>query len=280
MTTLRVGLLQMTSGIDPAANAATLAAGIADAAAQGVQWLLTPEMTGLLDGNKARLAAHASPEQHDLSLAAAVAGAREHGLWVLLGSIPVPLADGRFANRSLLIDDQGAVVARYDKIHLFDVDLPNGERYRESASYAPGDRAVVAPTPWGGVGLTICYDVRFATLHRALAQAGATILTVPAAFTRVTGAAHWHTLLSARAIETGCFVLAPAQTGTHEDGRSTYGHSLAISPWGEVLADAGEAPGLTVVDLDLTQVDEARGRVPALRHDRQFALDPAPAGGA
>lgn len=276
--TLTVGLLQMTSGIEPAGNALALESGVRDLAAAGARLILTPEMTGVLDGNKARLLTNTRTEAEDETLALARGLAAELKVWLLIGSLAlkVPDADGAAAdmlvNRQFLIDDAGVIRAWYDKIHLFDVELPNGERYRESASYRPGDRAVVTATPWGRLGHAICYDLRFPHLFRTLAQAGADILVVPAAFTRTTGQAHWHTLLKARAIETGCFVLAPAQTGHHADGRDTFGHSLVVAPWGEVLADGGEAPGGLVVRLDLSQVGVARGRVPALRHDRGFAL--------
>lgn len=197
--------------------------------------------------------------------------ARETGAMLLVGSLAIKLSEDKVANRSYLIGADGEIVATYDKIHMFDVDLGGGESYRESATYRPGDRAVVAPSPWGGIGLTICYDVRFGYLHRALAQAGADILTVPAAFTVPTGKAHWHVLLRARAIETGCFVIAPAQTGTHFADRKTFGHSLIVAPWGEVLADAGENVGFVTADLDLALVAKARRAVPALTHDRTFA---------
>ena len=197
--------------------------------------------------------------------------AREIGAVILVGSLSIKLGEGRVANRSYLIDEAGSIVASYDKIHMFDVDLEGGESYRESATYRPGERAVVAPSPWGGIGMTICYDVRFGYLHRALAQAGADILVGPSAFTVPTGKAHWHVLLRARAIETGCFVVAPAQTGTHYRDRKTFGHSLIVSPWGEVLADAGEEVGFVTAELDMALVQKARQAVPALRHDRSFA---------
>jgi len=270
--TLSLGVIQLTSGIDPAANARALSAALDTAAAQGARIAFTPEMTGLLDGRKERLLASLAPEEADASLAVARAQAARHRIWVHLGSCPIRLDSGKVANRAFLIDDAGAIRARYDKLHLFDVDLPSGERYRESSTYEPGTQAVLAQTPWGGLGLSICYDLRFAYLYRELAQQGARMIAVPAAFTHTTGKAHWHVLLRARAIETGCFVIAAAQTGTHEDGRTTFGHSLVVAPWGEVLLDAGEAPGVHAVTLDLGQVDEARGRVPALRHDRCYDL--------
>jgi predicted amidohydrolase len=268
---LRVGLLQPTTGIDPAAEAVALPRAIADLAAKGAQLVFTPEMSGLLDRDRRRAAASITTEDHDEVLAATRAAARAHGVWIQLGSLALKTDSDRLANRAFLIDDQGEIRARYDKIHLFDVELPGGETYRESAAYRPGAAATLGATPWGGLGLTICYDLRFPVLHAALARAGARILSVPSAFTRPTGAAHWHILLRARAIETGCFVVAAAQTGLHADGRATYGHSLVVAPWGEVLLDMGEAPGAAVLDIDLAAVDEARGRVPALANARQFA---------
>lgn len=275
-SSLTLGLLQMTSSIDPQENLEMLEAGVRDLAARGAKFVLTPEMTGILDGNSARLRGNARREHEDATLALGRRLAAELGLWLLIGSQAVVAeeddGDGRLANRSFLIDTEGAVRARYDKIHLFDVDLPSGERYRESASYRPGSRAVVADTPWGRMGFAICYDVRFPHLFRTLAQAGAQMIAVPAAFTRTTGEAHWHTLLRARAIETGCFILAPAQTGQHRDGRTTFGHSLVVAPWGEVLADAGTDAGGIIAEIDLTHVEAARSRIPALQHDRAFAL--------
>lgn len=268
---LRIGIVQPTTGIDPAVEAAALQHTIADLAGQGAKIIFTPEMSGLLDRDRRRAAATVTDEADDRVLAAVCEAARVHGVWVQLGSLAVKTEGDLLANRGFLVDDQGMVRARYDKIHLFDVTLPGNETYRESASYRPGEAAVVAATPWGGLGLTICYDLRFPALHAALARAGAVILSVPAAFTRPTGAAHWHVLLRARAIETGCFVVAAAQTGTHADGRVTFGHSLVVAPWGDVLLDMGEAAGTAVLDIDLAAVDEARGRVPALANARQFA---------
>lgn len=265
---MKAALLQMTSGIDPVANAATVENAIADAAAGGAAMLFTPEMTGLVDGNRERAAAVVVPEADDVVLRAAREAAARHGIWVHLGSLALSSDDGRFVNRAFVIDDSGAIRARYDKLHLFDVDLPNGERWRESAAYAPGQGAVVVDTPLGRLGLSICYDLRFADLYRALTDAGATILAIPAAFTRPTGHAHWHVLQRARAIEAGVFVISAAQTGEHEDGRATFGHSLAIDPWGDVLLDMGEAPGIGFVEIEPGRVDEVRGRVPAIRHRR------------
>ncbi len=273
--TLRIGLVQTTTGIDPAAEARALADAIRQAADKGAQLVFTPEMSGYLDKDRGRAKMIVKTEADDVVLAAVQAAAATHKVWVHLGSLALKTteADGGdlFANRGFLIDDNGEIRARYDKIHLFDAVVAGGESYRESSAYRPGESAVVAATPWGKMGLTICYDVRFPVLHRALATAGATILSVPAAFTRPTGAAHWHILLRARAIETGCFVVAAAQTGEHADGRATYGHSLVIAPWGDVLLDMGEAAGVAVIDIDLAAVAAARARVPALANAREFA---------
>ncbi|PKP91757.1 MAG: nitrilase [Alphaproteobacteria bacterium HGW-Alphaproteobacteria-16] len=265
---MRAALLQMTSGIDPQANAATLCDGIARASGEGASMLFTPEMSGLLDRNRQRAAAHIVAEGDDPVLAAVRDGAAKHGVWVHLGSLALLGADGRNVNRGFVIDDSGAIRARYDKIHLFDVDLPDGGRWRESDAYASGDRAVVVETPLGMLGLSICYDLRFPDLFRALTDAGATVLAVPAAFTRPTGAAHWHVLLRARAIEAGVHVIAAAQTGEHADGRTTYGHSLVVGPWGDVLLDMGEDAGLALAEIDPQALADARSRVPAIRHRR------------
>lgn len=266
---MKAAILQMTSGIDPLANARVLTEGVAAAAGEGAAMLFTPEMSGLLDRDRKRAAASIVAEDEDRVLAAVREAAAKHGLWVQLGSLALRGgADGRFVNRGFVIDASGAIRTRYDKMHLFDVDLASGERWRESDAYAPGERAVVVETPLGMLGLSICYDVRFPDLYRALTDAGATLLAVPAAFTRPTGAAHWHVLLRARAIEAGVNVIAAAQAGEHEDGRSTYGHSLAIDPWGEVLLDMGAAAGLGFVEIDAAQVDSVRGRVPAISHRR------------
>lgn len=265
---MKAAILQMTSGIDPHANARTLVRGVVDADAGGAGMLFTPEMSGLLDRDRKRASASIVAEADDPVLAAVREAAAKHGIWVHLGSLALQGDDGRFVNRGFVIDDGGAIRARYDKIHLFDVDLPTGGRWRESDAYAPGDRAVVVETPLGMLGLSICYDLRFPDLYRALTDAGATLLAVPAAFTRPTGAAHWHVLLRARAIEAGVHVIAAAQTGTHEDGRTTYGHSLAIDPWGEVLLEMGEGAGLGFVEIDPARVADVRSRVPALAHRR------------
>lgn len=267
---MRAALLQMTSGIDPRANGDALAAAVAEAKAGGADMLFTPEMSGLLDRDRARAAAHLTCESDDPVLASVREAAAEAGLWVHLGSLALAgeRDDGRLVNRGFVIDDTGAIRARYDKLHLFDVDLATGERWRESAAYAPGETATLSATPWGSLGLSVCYDVRFAALYAALSEAGATMLAVPAAFTVPTGRAHWHVLLRARAIESACFVIAAAQVGAHEDGRETYGHSLVIDPWGEVLLDMGDAAGIGFADLDLARVEAVRTRVPVLAHRR------------
>ena len=273
---MRVGLVQLTVGDDPAANLTQTLQHLRAAAAGGAGFVLTPECTNMLSSDRAHQRSHLRHEAEDETLATLRAEAQALGVWLLIGSLGLLTqdADGRFANRSFLIAPSGEIAARYDKIHMFDVDVSETEVYRESAGYRPGSAAVLAETPFAKIGLSVCYDLRFAQLFRRLAQAGAQILTVPAAFNHITGAAHWHVLLRARAIETGCFVLAPAQTGFHPEtdgkGRNTYGHSLVVSPWGEVLADGGTETGVTFADLDLTQVAKARGRVPSLRHDREF----------
>lgn len=268
---LDIAIVQTNTGIDPAVEAERLSAAIADAAAGGAQLVFTPEMSGLLDRDRARAASHVRGEDDDPVLAAVRAAAARHGVWVQLGSLALQAPSGKFVNRGFLIRPDGAIAARYAKIHLFDVALGT-ESWRESAAYDAGEEAVVAQTPWGGLGLTICYDVRFPALHRALAEAGASMIAVPAAFTRPTGQAHWHVLLRARAIETGCWVIAAAQTGEHADGRATYGHSLVIAPWGEVVLDMGEAPGIGHARIDLDAVATARGKVPALQHARPFTV--------
>lgn len=267
---MRAAILQMQSGIDPAANARTIVQAIADARAGGAEILFTPEMSNLLDRDRARSEAALRREEEDETLANVRDAAKAAGLWVQLGSLALRGEGDKRLNRGFLIDGEAAIRARYDKIHLFDVDLATGESWRESAVYERGARAVAAETPWGRLGLSICYDMRFPDLYRALTGAGASLLAVPAAFTVPTGQAHWHVLLRARAIEAGVFVVAAAQAGRHEDGRETFGHSLAIDPWGEVLLDMGEVPGLDFVDLDLAQVEAVRARVPAIEHRRDI----------
>ncbi|WP_290496173.1 carbon-nitrogen hydrolase family protein [Hyphomonas sp. UBA4494] len=274
MTHLRVACVQMRSGVEIAPNIAAASALIRDAAGQGAQLVTTPEMTNLLDIRPGKARPKIVPEADDQTLAAMRSLAAELGIWVLIGSIAVTLeGEDRLANRSVLIAPDGSVRARYDKIHMFDVEVGDGQSYRESRAYRPGERAVLAETEFGKLGMTICYDVRFPHLYRKLAQAGAGILTIPAAFTRVTGKAHWHVLVRARAIETGSFIIAPAQGGKHEDGRETFGHSLIVSPWGEVLAEKADAePGVILADLDMEAVAKARRRIPSLGNDQQVNL--------
>lgn len=273
---MRIALLQMTSSDDPEENMDSLHKMLGEAKDQGAVFALTPEVTNVLSFSRKHQEAVVVREADDLVLKGLQAEARAHGMWILAGSLAVKSEppETRFANRSVLINPDGGIETRYDKIHMFDVQVSAEETYRESAGFAPGDKAVLARTDIGNIGLTICYDVRFGALHRALAQSGAQIITAPAAFSPATGPSHWQPLLQARAIETGCFVLAPAQTGTHKastgKARSTYGHSMVISPWGEVLLDAGTDPGVYCIDIDLAQVDEARRKVPSLTHDRSF----------
>ena len=270
--TLRAALIQLNTGNIPDIAVDTAEAFIREAAAAGAELITTPETTHLMEMDKKRVLEVAYYEADDPGLKRFVALACELGIWLHIGSLIIKIADDRLANRSFLIDDKGAIVARYTKLHLFDVDLGGGETYRESALYQAGDEGVVAQTPWGRMGLSICYDLRFPSLYRAYGKAGADILLVPSAFTRPTGEAHWHTLLRARAIENGCFVLAAAQTGQHATGRETYGHSLAIDPWGQVLADADDRTGVHLVDLDLDLVAKARKRMPSLEHERPFTI--------
>ena len=273
---LRAACVQTTSAAEIAPNIAATCEMVRQAQAEGAAFAALPEVVNLCEKRPGGLERKAHLEAAEPALAAYRELAQELEIWLLAGSLVVKLEDDtRMANRSFLIDPKGRIVAKYDKIHMFDVDLEGGESYRESNRFRPGERAVVADTPWGPTGMTICYDMRFPYLYRTLAQAGARILTVPSSFTQPTGRAHWHTLLRSRAIETGCFVIAPAQCGDHEDGRKTYGHSLIISPWGEILAEAGEEPCVIVADLDLSKVDEARSMVPALTHDRAFAAPEA-----
>lgn len=275
---MRAALVQLNVSDDPAHNLAQVHTMVDRAIAGGAEFVLTPECTNLLSSQRGYQNRVILPEERDPTLAALRAKARAAKIWVLIGSLGVQSgdADGRFANRSFLIAPDGEIAARYDKIHMFNVNITEAEVFRESDAYRPGDKAVIAKTPFGLVGMTVCYDLRFGHLYRALAAAGAQILCVPAAFNHITGAAHWQVLLRARAIETGCFVLAPAQTGFHPElmgggkGRQTFGHSMAIAPWGEVLADGGTDVGVTFVDLDMVEVARARARVPSLSHDRRF----------
>lgn len=268
----RIALFQSRSGIDPEANARALADAVAEAARGGAEILFTPEMSGLLDRDSMRAAKVLAREEDDIVLAACRRAAAEAGIWLHLGSLAVRTDDEMLANRGFVIGAAGEIEARYDKIHLFDVDLPSGESWRESAIYAPGARAVIASgTPVGNLGMTICYDLRFPALFARLAEAGADVISVPAAFTVPTGRAHWHILLRARAIEAGLFVVAAAQSGHHEDGRETFGHSLVVDPWGEVLLDMGDGVGVGFADIELSRILDVRRRIPALTHRRAIA---------
>ncbi|WAC24616.1 carbon-nitrogen hydrolase family protein [Blastomonas sp. SL216] len=270
---MKIAVLQMTAGFDPAENAAVLAQAVRDAKAGGADMLFTPEMSNMLDRNRVRAAETIRSEDEDLVLAAIRSAAVEAGIWVHLGSLAVKgdLPDAKWRNRGVVIAPDGSIAARYDKIHLFDVDLQSGESWRESSVYEGGDRAVAVQLPGAVLGLSICYDIRFPAVYSALSRAGADIVAVPAAFTVPTGQAHWHVLLRARAIESACFVVAAAQTGTHADGRSTYGRSLVIDPWGDVLLDMGEVPGLGFAELDLARIADVRARVPVIANRRPVA---------
>jgi predicted amidohydrolase len=264
----------MRSGRDPIRNRDAAIAMVREAADRGAHFVQTPEMTSLIERSRASLFEKVGPEETDVTLAGLREAARETGLTIHIGSIAVRSGD-KIANRAYVLDGEGEITARYDKVHLFDVDLPNGESWRESATYTGGDKAVLADTPWGLLGLTICYDVRFPALYRALAEAGASMLSAPACFTRQTGEAHWHVLHRARAIETGSFMISAAQGGVHEDGRETFGHSVIIDPWGRVLADGTSEPGLVMAEIDLSLVADARGRIPTLKHGRPFTVEVA-----
>jgi hypothetical protein len=272
LSTFTAGLIQMRSGLDPRANLETAVRLIEEAKQRGAAYVQTPEMTNIMEVKRERLFATIVPEEEDASLATFRELAGKLGLYLHIGSLAIKALPDKAANRSFLIDPHGAIVARYDKIHMFDVDLANGESYRESNSYQPGEIAVVSDLPWGRLGLSICYDLRFPNLYRALAEAGASFLTVPSAFTRQTGEAHWQTLLRARAIENGCFVLAAAQGGAHENGRETFGHSLIVDPWGRVLAEGSTEPGVIVAEIDPAAVAAARARIPSLQHGRRFEI--------
>ncbi|MEZ5757678.1 MAG: carbon-nitrogen hydrolase family protein [Emcibacteraceae bacterium] len=270
-THFKVGLVQMTSDDVIEENIAVADKFIRQAVAKGAEFVLTPEMTTLLDFGTKQVMEKISPEEEDTSWRHFAALAKELGIWLLIGSIAIRNGD-KAANRSFLFSPAGEKIATYDKIHMFDVDLPGEKAYRESNSYQAGDVAILATLPWGKVGLSICYDLRFPYLYRALAKAGATMLTVPSAFTYQTGKAHWHTLLKARAIENGAFVFAPAQVGNHRNGRHTFGHSLIIDPWGNILADGGDKPGVIIAEIDMAKVAEARNKIAALTHDKNIAI--------
>ena len=277
--TFMVACIQPSSRRDVAENLATIGPLIARARADGADLICLPEVVGMIEPNRKLRFEKAEPEETDRGLAGFREIAAKSGAWLLVGSLAIKLAPDRLANRSYLLDSTGAIRAVYDKIHMFDVDLAGGESHRESNSFRPGDRAVLADTPWGPLGMTVCYDLRFPNLYRTLAQSGAMYLAIPSAFTRPTGRAHWHVLVRARAIETGCFVFAPAQCGEHAEGRKTYGHSLIVAPWGEVLADGGDEVGIVMAEIDPAKVWEARRMVASLGHDRAFAA-PTPIGAA
>jgi len=271
-STFKAALVQMRSGRDPQDNLTALLSAIAEAKRAGADYVLTPEMTNLMESNRERLFANILSDEHDPTLATLRELARKLAIYIHIGSLAIKASPEKAVNRSFLIDRRGDVVARYDKIHMFDVDLADGESYRESNSYRSGELAVLADLPWGRIGLTICYDLRFPALYRALAEAGASFLAIPSAFTRQTGEAHWHLLLRARAVENGCFVFAAAQGGRHENGRETFGHSLVVDPWGRVLAEAGTEPSVIVAEIDPAEVAAARAKIPSLHHGRRFEL--------
>ena len=265
-------MIQMRSGLDPAANLATVLKLIDEAKEAGADYVLTPEMTNILAAKREQLFAKIVAEEQNATLTTLREVARKLAIYIHIGSLAIKASPEKAANRSFLIDRRGEVVARYDKIHMFDVDLAGGESYRESNTYRPGDLAMVADLPWGRLGLTVCYDLRFPALYRALAEAGASFLAIPSAFTRQTGEAHWHVLQRARAIENGCFVFAAAQGGKHENGRETYGHSVVVDPWGRILAEGGIEPGVVMAQVDPSEVVAARSRIPSLHHGRRFEL--------
>ncbi len=271
-SSFKAAMIQMRSGLDPAANLVSALALIEEAKQAGADYVLTPEMTNILAAKREQLFAKIVAEEQDATLSTLRDLARRLAIYIHIGSLAIKASPEKAANRSFLIDRRGEIAARYDKIHMFDVDLAGGESYRESNTYRPGELAMVADLPWGRLGLTVCYDLRFPALYRALAEAGASFLAIPSAFTRQTGEAHWHVLQRARAIENGCFVFAAAQGGRHENGRETYGHSLIVDPWGRVLAEAGSEPGVIVAQIDPSEVVAARSRIPSLHHGRRFEL--------
>src|SRR5664279_174972 len=268
----KAAMIQMRSGLVPAANLEAAIRMIGEAKSAGADYVQTPEMTNIMEVKRERLFATIVEEEADSSLASMRELARTLGITLHVGSLAIKVSPDKAANRSFLINPKGDIAARYDKIHMFDVDLGGGESYRESNSYRPGDLAVLSDLPWGRLGLTVCYDLRFPALYRALAEAGATLLAIPSAFTQQTGEAHWHVLMRARAVENGCFVFAAAQAGKHESGRETFGHSLIVDPWGRVLAEGGSEPGVVMAEIDLAEVAKARARIPSLQHGRRFEI--------
>jgi predicted amidohydrolase len=270
--TFKAAMIQMRSGLTPGGNIDEAGRMIGEAKTAGADYVLTPEMTNILAATREQLFAAVLEEDVDPSLATFRELARKLGIYVHIGSLAIKISPDRAANRSFLIDPKGEIAARYDKIHMFDVDLAGGESYRESRNYRPGELAVLADLPWGRLGLTVCYDLRFPALYRALAEGGATMLAIPSAFTKQTGEAHWHVLIRARAIENGCFVFAAAQGGKHENGRDTYGHSLIVDPWGRILAEGGTEPAVIMAEIDPAEVASARARIPSLQHGRRFEI--------
>ncbi len=270
--TFKAAMIQMRAGLTPAANVDAAVKLIGEAKQGGAAYVQTPEMTNILAAKREQLFAAVVEEGRDAALATFRELARKLGIFLHVGSLAVRISPDKAANRSFLIDHKGEVAARYDKIHMFDVDLAGGESYRESNNYRPGESGVLSDLPWGRLGLTICYDLRFPALYRALAEAGAIMLAIPSAFTRQTGEAHWHVLNRARAIENGCFVFAAAQGGKHENGRETFGHSLIVDPWGRILAEGGTEPGVVMAEIDPAEVAKARARIPSLQHGRRFEL--------
>jgi predicted amidohydrolase len=270
--TFKAAMIQMRSGLTPAANIEAAVRMIGEAKSAGADYILTPEMTNIMEVKRERFFATIVDEEADTSLATLRELARKLGIYIHVGSLALKLTADKAANRGFLIDPKGEIAARYDKIHMFDVDLGNGESYRESRTYRPGEQAVLSDLPWGRLGLTICYDLRFPALYRALAEAGATMLAIPSAFTQKTGEAHWHVLMRARAIENGSFVFAAAQAGLHENGRETFGHSLIVDPWGRILAEGGAEPGVVMAEIDMEEVAKARSRIPSLQHGRRFEI--------
>ena len=270
--TFKAAMIQMRSGLNPTANIDDAVRLIGEAKSAGADYALTPEMTNILAAKREQLFAVVVEEEKDTSLATMRELARKLGIYIHIGSLAIKISNDRAANRSFLIDPKGDVAARYDKIHMFDVDLADGESYRELRNYRPGELAVLADLPWGRLGLTVCYDLRFPALYRALAEAGATMLAIPSAFTKQTGEAHWHVLMRSRAIENGSFVFAAAQGGRHENGRETYGHSLVVDPWGRIIAEGGTEPGIVMAEIDLAEVAKARARIPSLQHGRRFEI--------
>jgi deaminated glutathione amidase len=270
--TFKAAMIQMRSGLTPGANSDDAARMIGEAKSAGADYVLTPEMTNILAARREQLFSVVVEEEADTSLATLREVARKLGIYVHIGSLAIKISPDRAANRSFLIGPKGDILARYDKIHMFDVDLAGGESYRESRNYRPGELAVLADLPWGRMGLTVCYDLRFPALYRALAEAGATMLAIPSAFTKQTGEAHWHVLMRARAIENGSFVFAAAQGGKHENGRDTYGHSLIVDPWGSIIAEGGTEPGVIMAEINPAEVVSARARIPSLQHGRRFEI--------